>query len=418
MPTALKTPHDPYAAFRYANYRFYTLGLFFAEIGEQMLRVLVGYEIFQRTHSTLALGFIGFSIWLPIFLFMLPGGAVADRHNRKAIVLTGTFLFGLCAAGLGLSPLFSTPLAPMYGLLFLTGLTRAFNEPARRALLVHMVPREHFTNAITWNSNVNQMGMVAGPALGGMLYALIGFSNSCFVVAALELAVFLGYSAIRHPSAGPQGEPIGLKSLRDGLGFVWGTQLILATITMDLFVVLFGGATAMLPAYADDVLHCGSVGMGWLQAAIPLGAFLASLLMAHRPPMKKAGRSLLGAVAGFGGAIIVFGVSRWFWLSFLALLAAGALDLVSVIVRNTLVQVLTPDKMRGRVSAVSSIFISSSNELGGFESGVAATLLGLVPSVVMGGAASILVVLAVMRIWPEVAGLGSLEKLSSLTKKK
>jgi MFS family permease len=403
--------HDPYAAFRYSNYRFYTFGLFFAEIGEQMLRVLVGYEIFQRTHSTLALGFIGFSIWLPIFLFMLPGGAVADRHNRKAIVLAGTLLFGLCAAGMALSPRASSPLPLMYGLLFLTGLTRAFNEPARRALLLHMVPPEHSTNAITWNSNVNQMGMVAGPALGGMLYALIGFSNSCFLVAALELAVFLNYGAIRRPAGGAKGEPIGLQSLRAGLGFVGRTKLILATITMDLFVVLFGGATAMLPAYADDILRCGSVGMGWLQAAIPLGAFLTSIAMAHRPPMKKAGPVLLWAVAGFGGVIIVFGISRWFWLSFLALSAAGALDLVSVIVRQTLVQVLTPDRMRGRVNAVSSIFISSSNELGGFESGVAATLLGLVPSVVLGGAASILVVLAVLRIWPEVANLKSLEKL-------
>ncbi len=411
MPTPVKTRHNPYAAFRYPNYRFYTLGLFFAEIGEQMLRVLVGWEIFQRTHSTLALGFIGFSIWLPIFLFMLPGGAVADRHNRKVIVLIGTLLFGLCAAGLALSSRSSTPLPLMYGLLFLTGLTRAFNEPARRALLVHMVPREHFTNAITWNSNVNQMGMVAGPALGGMLYALIGFSNSCFLVATLELAVLLSYGAIRQSAAKSKGEPIGLQSLRAGLGFVWKTKLILATITMDLFVVLFGGAMAMLPAFADKILHCGSFGMGCLQAAIPLGAFLTSILMAHRAPMKKAGPALLWAVSGFGAAIIVFGVSRWFWLSFLALLAAGALDLVSVIVRQTLVQVLTPDSMRGRVTAVSSIFISSSNELGGFESGVAASLLGLVPSVVLGGVASILVVLAVLRIWPEMAGLKSLDKL-------
>ncbi len=403
--------HDPYAAFRYANYRSYTLAILFAEISEQMLGVAVSYEIYQRTHSTLALGFIGFVIWLPIFLFMLPGGAVADRHNRKSIVLAGTSLFAFCAAGLALSPRASSPLPLMFGLLFLTGLTRAFNEPARRSLLPLLVPRAYFTNAITWNSNVNQMGMVAGPALGGILYAAAGFSNTCFVVAALELGAFFSYGTLRQPPAAPRGEPIRLKSLRDGLAFVGKTKLILATITLDLFVVLFGGATAMLPAYADDVLRCGSSGMGWLKAAIPLGAFLTSILMAHRRPMEKAGQTLLWAVAGFGAATIVFGVSRWFWLSFLALLAAGALDLISVIVRSTLVQVLTPDSMRGRVTAVSSIFVSSSNELGGFESGLAATLLGLVPSVVLGGVASILVVLAVLRIWPEVAHLKSLGKL-------
>jgi hypothetical protein len=185
--------------------------------------------------------------------------------------------------------------------------------------------------------------------------------------------------------------------------------LILATITMDLFVVLFGGAVAMLPAFAEDVLHCGPAGLGWLQAAPAMGAFLVSLFITHLPPMKKAGRTLLWAVAGFGAATIVFGLSRVFWLSFLMMLITGALDLVSVIVRSTLVQVLTPDAMRGRVNAVSYIFIHSSNELGGFESGAAAALVGLVPSVVLGGLGSILVVLAVTRIWPQVAQLGSLQ---------
>ncbi len=414
-PIKLSKSHDPYAAFRYPNYRFYTLGLFFAEIGEQMLRVAVSYEIYQITHSKLDLGLIGLAIWLPIFLFILPGGVVADRYDRKAIVLAGTLLFGLCAAGLALAPRASSPLPLMYSLLFLTGLTRAFNEPARRALLPQLVPRKHLTNAITWNSNVVQIGMVAGPALGGMLFAPIGFSNVCYLVAAFEVIVFLGYGAVRLAPTVFKGEPIGLESLRVGLGFVRRTKMILATITMDLFVVLFGGATAMLPAYADDILHCGPGGMGWLLAAIPLGAFLTSMFLAHRPPMQKAGAVLLWAVAGFGAAVIVFGVSQWFWLSFLMLLAMGGLDFVSMLVRHTLVQVLTPDSMRGRTNSVNSMFISSSNELGGFESGLVATFLGLVPSVVVGGVASILVVLAVMRIWPEVAKLKSLEKLKPVS---
>ncbi len=402
---------EPYAAFRYANFRSYTFGVFFAEIGEQMVRVAVGYEIFQRTHSPLALGFIGLSIWLPIFIFTLPGGAVADRYNRKAIVLACSLLFVLCAVGLALAPRASNPVAVMYGLLFMTGLTRAFNDPARRSLLPQLVPRQQFTNAITWSSNVFQVGSVAGPALGGMLYSVIGYSNNCLLVAAAELVFFGGILAIRQVPVDYKGDPVGLKSLQTGLKFVWKTKLILATITMDLFVVLLGGATAMLPAYADDVLHCGAAGYGWLQAAQSLGAFVASMLIAHRAPMKKAGSALLWAVAGFGAATVIFGVSRWFWLSFAMLVVAGALDLISVIVRSTLVQVLTPDSMRGRVNAVSAIFISSSNELGGFESGVAAHFLGLVPSVALGGVGSIIVVLAVIRIWPEVARLGPLHQV-------
>ena len=224
----------------------------------------------------------------------------------------------------------------------------------------------------------------------------------------LELAFFANVLAIRQGRTPSKHEPLNLESLLTGLRFVRKNQLILATITMDLFVVLLGGAVAMLPAFTDDILHCGSVGLGWLQAAPSLGAFGTSMLLAHLGPMRKAGRTLLWAVAGFGAATIVFGLSRWYWLSFLMMFATGALDLISVIVRGTLVQVLTPDSMRGRVNAVSHIFINSSNELGGFESGATAALLGLVPSVVFGGVGSILVVLGVMALWPQVAKLGSL----------
>lgn len=225
----------------------------------------------------------------------------------------------------------------------------------------------------------------------------------------MELAFFGAVLAIRQSPTKFKGRPVSLQSILSGLQYVRKKSLILATITMDLFVVLFGGAMAMLPAYADDILHCGAAGMGWLYAAPPTGAFLASLVLAHRPPLKKAGATLLWSVAGFGLATIGFGFSRWFWLSFLMLAATGALDMVSVLVRGTLVQVLTPDALRGRVNAVTLIFIHSSGELGSFESGVAASLLGLVPSVVLGGVGSILVVLAVLRIWPEVGRLKSLQ---------
>ncbi len=407
-PRRHKQTLDPYAAFRYANYRYYIFGNALSVIGQQMLRMAVGYKIYQQTHSFLALGLVGLTIWLPIFFFMLAGGAMADRFNRKTIVLACNLLYALCAAGLALAPFSPAPLPLMYFFLFLTGLNRAFCDPARQALLPQLVPKKDFPNAITWNSSVFQISSVAGPALGGMLYALIGYSKVCGLEGVLELIFFASVLAIRQAPLNFKREPISLQSLLTGLRFVRKNKLILATITMDLFAVLLGGSVAMLPAFADDVLHCGPVGLGWLQAAPSLGAFLVTLFITHLPPMKKAGQTLLWAVAGFGAATIIFGLSNIFWLSFLMMLLTGGLDLVSVIVRGTLVQVLTPDAMRGRVNSVSYIFIHSSNELGGFESGAAAALVGLVPSVVLGGLGCILVVLAVTRIWPEVGKIKSL----------
>ncbi len=411
MPTQTKSRNarDPYSALRYANYRYYTLGNFVSVIGQQMLRAAVSYKIFNHTHSYWDLGLVGFFIWIPIFFFMLPGGGVADRFNRKYIVLSCNLLYALCAAGLAWAPSSSAPLPVMYFFLFLTGLNRAFCDPARQALLPQLVPKKDFTNAITWNSSIFQIASVAGPALGGTLYAAIGYSKVCEIGVLLELAFFANLLAVHQAPLAFKREPVTLQSLLTGLRFVRQNKLILATITMDLFVVLLGGAVAMLPAFAHDVLHCGPVGLGWLLAAPSLGAFLVTLLITHFPPMKKAGQTLLWAVAGFGVATIIFGLSHSFWLSFLMMLLTGGLDLISVIVRGTLVQVLTPDSMRGRVNAVSYIFIHSSNELGGFESGAAAKLLGLAPSVVLGGLGSILVVLAVTRIWPQVAKLGSLQ---------
>jgi len=410
LPTSrTKSLHDPYAAFRHANYRYYTFGNFLSVIGQQMLRLAVGWKIYQQTHSMFALGLVGLFIWIPIFFFMIPGGAVADRFNRKTIVLFCNLLYALSAVGLALAPLLPYSIPLMYSLLFITGFNRAFCDPARQALLPQLVPQKDFTNAITWNSSIFQVASVVGPALGGLVYALIGYSRVCGLDVLLELAFFAAVLAIRQERPVFKREPLNLDSLLTGLRFVRKNHLILATITMDLFVVLLGGAVAMLPAFAEDVLHCGSVGLGWLQAAPPLGAFVTSMLLAHHGPMKKAGRTLLWAVAGFGAATIVFGLSHWFWLSFLMMVVTGALDLISVIVRSTLVQVLTPDSMRGRVNAVSYIFIHSSNELGGFESGATAALFGLIPSVIFGGVGSILVVLGVTVLWPQVAKLGSLQ---------
>ncbi len=408
-PPTLKT-HDPYAAFRHANYRLYATGNFITVAGQQMLRVAVGFEVYRQTHSVWNLGLIGLAIWLPILLFMLPGGLAADRYSRKTIVLACQLMYACCSLGLALAASLSAPLWALYAILFMTGLTRAFSDPARQSLLPQLVPLPIFTNAVTWGSSIFQVASMVGSALGGFLISTMGYTRVCFLDSFFELVFFGFVLALNTLPRVFKREAVSLKSLLSGFKFVRDNRLILATISMDLFVVILGGATALLPAFSTDILACGAIGYGFLQAAPLVGAFLMAFLLAQRPPMKKAGLSLLWAVAGFGGATIIFGISKWYWLSFLMLFLTGALDNISVIVRSTLVQVLTPDAMRGRVTAVSYIFIHSSNELGGFESGATAALLGPVGSVVLGGVGSILVVLAVMRIWPEVGRFGSLEK--------
>jgi len=401
--------NDPYAAFRYPNFRNFTLGNFLSVLGQQMLRVAVNYEVYSQTHSVMASGLIGLFIWIPIFLFMLPGGILADRFNRKKLALACNLLFALCAAGLALAVHLSQPVTLIFAVLFLIGVARAFSDPPKNALLPELVPPKHFSNAIAWNSNVFQIASVAGPALGGFLYTLVGFSNVCWIDVSIEVLFFIFILTVRQ-SVKYKKEPISLNSLLQGLKFVRDTKLILATITMDLFAVILGGATALFPAFDDKILHCGAVGVGLLQTAIAIGAFTTSLLVAHLP-MKRAGVTLLWAVAGFGVVTIVFGLSHWYLLSWLMMFLAGAFDNISVIVRHTLVQVLTPNSMRGRITSVSYIFIHSSNELGGFESGAIAALVGLVPSVIIGGVGSLLVVLVVNKIWPEVGRIKSLTKL-------
>jgi MFS family permease len=401
---------DPYAALRHPNYRAYVIGNFIAVFGQQMLAVAIQWEIYAITNSTLALGLIGLVSWLPIFLFILPAGSLADRYNRKNIVLLSQLLFAACSFGLALTSHFHPTVWIMYVLLFFTGLSRALSDPAKQALLPQLVPEKDFPNAMTWSSTVFQTASMVGPALGGFLIALWGYPMIYLMdtLCALSFFYFIWTLKYTHDDSLINNKKVSIESLSAGLKFVWNTKIILATITMDLLVVILGGAVALLPAFAKDVLHSGPMALGFLRAAPAIGAFLMATLSAHLPPMKKSGVVLLWAVTGFGLATIVFGLSHWFWLSLLMMFLTGAFDNISVIVRSTLVQVLTPDAMRGRVTAVSYIFIHSSNELGGFESGATAALFGLVPSVVFGGIGSILVVLAVYFIWPQIAQLGSL----------
>lgn len=440
---------DPYAAFRTPSYRLYALGYFISVLGRTGISVAVGYELYQRTHSATALGLIGLVGALPVILFALPAGHLADRANRKAILMTAQL--GMTFASLLLWLLsrhhaavpswpvleqFSGAIAAtarffgekhevafgpavplMFGAIFLNSCARAFGWAARGAFVANLIPREQLTNAITWNSSLFQMSSLIGPALAGLMIATLGVSSAYALDVLCGLGFFLCLIGVRHTR---EAAPAVQSDLLSGLRFVWRSKAILGAITLDLFAVLVGGAVALLPVFAEEILHVGPAGLGWLRSAPALGALVMGFALAHAPPLRRAGLVLLWAVIGFGVATAVFGMSRNFALSFVALALTGALDNVSVVVRHTLVQLLTPDAMRGRVSAVNNVFINSSNELGQLESGLTAALFGTLfgsiaagaaASVIGGGIGVIVVVLLVAWRLPEVRQIGALHEL-------
>jgi MFS family permease len=405
----MQEAHDPYAALRHRDYRRLLAGNVLASVANEMQGMVVGWELYERTDSQLALGLVGLVQFAPVFFLALPAGHVADRLNRKKLVIATRGLAAITSLGLAALSFWQGPVVLVFVCLLLTGVVTAFSAPARWALVPQVVPAVDLHNAVTWNSSGWQIASMLGPALGGLVLGVTRQAVGAYLIAG---ACSLGCAALFagiHPRAVERHTGgVTLASLLAGVRFVWQQKLILATITLDLFAVLLGGATALLPVFARDILDVGPVGLGWLRAAPSIGALLMAVLLAHLPPMRRAGPTLLVSVAGFGVATVVFGLSRDHTLSFAMLALTGALDNISVVVRGTLVQVLTPDVMRGRVSAVNAIFIGSSNELGAFESGATAELFGAVPSVVGGGVGTVLVVLAVAWAWPQVLRLGSL----------
>jgi len=403
---------DPYAVWRSSNYRRYSISWFSLVFSKQVETVAVGIFIYDRTRDPLALGWIGLVQALPVMLLAIAGGQIADRWDRRRVLLI-TFAVGAAVSfGLLLTTLWGAPLRWMYVLLGIGAINQALGFPSRGALLPQLVPAEIFSNAVTWNSTIFQIASMTGPAVGGLVLGPKKYAPAAFAL--VTVCRLLSVAAIAGVKSGQKmnaAESISLESVIAGVRYVWAAKLILATITLDLFAVLFGGATYLLPIYAEDILHVGASGLGFLRSSEAAGAVCMALLMAHLPPMKHAGRTLLWAVAGFGAATIVFGFSPWFWLSLAMMFLVGAFDNVSVVVRHTLVQMLTPDPMRGRVSAVNGIFIVASNDLGGLESGVTARLFGPVISVVGGGVGAILVVLATAWKWPQILTIGSLEKI-------
>jgi MFS family permease len=407
----MEVPHDPYTALRFPDFRRLLTGNMLASIGTQMQSVAVGWELYHRTDSASALGLVGLVQFLPVILLSLPAGHAADRFSRKGLLMGAQALMASASLGLAFLSFTQGPIPLMYFCLLITGISQAFNSPSRWALVAQVVPEEALANAMTWNSSGWQIALVVGPALGGLVIEETGAAGIAYVLTAMCCLTCAVLVALLHPRSSIRlREPASLKTLLAGVHFVWSSPIILATITLDLFAVLFGGATALLPIYAKDILQVGPTGLGWLMAAPSLGALVMGLALAYRPPLKRPGRALLWAVAGFGVATIVFGISRNFLLSLSMLALTGALDNISVVVRSTLVQVLAPDEMRGRVSAVNAIFISSSNQLGAFESGITAAAFGPIVSVAGGGLATLLVVALVIWKWPQVLRLGPLHK--------
>jgi MFS family permease len=384
----------------------YLVARFASSFAVQMQTVAVGAQVYELTRDPLDLGLIGLSQFVPFVLLVLFAGQAADRWNRRSIVL-GCFAVELaCAAALLWLTLrgFSDPW-PVFAVMVVFGMARAFMAPAGQALMPNLVPPALFRNAVGINSSMWQVSTIAGPALGGVLYGLAGPATvygTVAVLLALSVAFMLAVRAPRQPAV---TEPASLQTLFEGLRFVWRRKPVLGAISMDLFAVLFGGATALLPAYAADVLKVGPEGLGWLRAAPGIGAALTAAYLTVRPISRHAGRWMFGGVVVFGVATIVFGVSENFWLSLAVLVVLGAADMVSVFVRHVLVQLETPDAMRGRVGAVNSMFIGASNELGEFESGLTAAWWGLKPAVVVGGFATLAVAGLWARWFPELRRL-------------
>jgi len=382
-----------------------------------MLQVALGWELYERTHSALALGLVGLVTAIPVVVLALPAGHLADRMDRKKIVIMAQMVFVAMSLSLAALSYAAGPIFLMFAILLVRGTAQAYNNPARSALLPRLVPPGVFANAVTWSSSGFQIAAVIGPAIGGLVIAIEHRATDAYIIdAALTSIYFVMLLGIRGDGV-PKGEAANalkprermtIESLVAGMRFVRDTKVILAALTLDLFAVLFGGATALLPIFAKDVLQVGPEGLGWLRAAPSVGALVVMMTIAHRPPMQRTGWNLILAVAGFGIATVVFGLSRSFYLSMAMLLLLGGLDGISMIIRGTLVQLWTPDEMRGRVSAVNSVFIDMSNELGGFESGALAAAVGPIAAVVGGGIGTIIVVAGVAWAWPELRRLGTM----------
>ncbi len=390
---------DPYAVVRIPDFKYFITAKIFVTIAIQMQAVIVGWQIYSLTKDPFALGLVGLAEALPALSVALYAGHVADSHNRRFIVITAYGVLLGCFSTLAFlssetfSPSDPSKIVAIYSVVFVTGLARGFLNPAMFGLLSQCVPSGLYPQSSAWNSSLAQLAIVLGAALSGLVYAWVGYSASYLIDAAL-VVVAIGSILFISPKPTPalvQGQKLS-ESLLSGLKFVFSHQVFVGALALDLFAVLFGGAVALLPVFAEDILHTGPQGLGMLRAAPSVGACLLAVYLIYRPPLRRTGRVLLTSVAGFGVCMILFALSENFFLSLFVLALSGAFDNVSVVVRSIILQTMTPQEMKGRVASVNSMFIGSSNEIGAFESGVTAKLFGVIPSVVAGGCMTLVVV--------------------------
>ncbi|EHQ28270.1 MFS transporter [Mucilaginibacter paludis] len=396
----VSTKKDPFAALRYSEFRSYLGMRFFFTFAYQMQAVIIGYYIYQQTKDAFALGMIGLVEAIPSIGIALYGGYVADKSEKKKLLIKIFAVMWVCSTVMLLVTLpqahqyvsSSLALIIIYLMIFCIGLARGFYGPTAFSVMTHIIPRELYPNSSTWNSSAYQTASVIGPMVGGLIFAYAGITSTFVVVVVFITIALIAISLLkRHPAEYVPKESI-YHSLSEGINFVFKTRMMLGALSLDLFSVLFGGVVAVLPIFANDILKVGAEGFGLMRSIDSIGAVLTMLVMTRYSPMGKPWRNLLIAVTGFGISIICFGLSRSFYWSLFFLFTLGAFDSISVLIRSTIMQVLTPDKMRGRVSAVNSMFIGSSNEIGAFESGLTAKYMGAIPSVLFGGSMTLIVV--------------------------
>ena len=412
--------NDPYAALRFKEFRVFLVVRFSMVFAWTMQFVVIEWEVYSLTKDPFSLGIIGLMEVIPAVAMALFAGHIVDQNEKKGLLVKCILGFSIISLGLFFITWKEVTsqisknyiLYIIYFLVFLGGIVRAFIGPTIFSLFSLLVPKRIYPNAATWSSSIWQMGAVIGPAVGGFAIHLIGVNSSMFLIVGFSIIALVALSQIpKKPILNPNiGEPI-MCSLKEGVKFVMSTKVILGALTLDMFAVLFGGAMALLPIYAQDILLVGSQGFGVLRAAPAVGALIIMFTSAHFPLTKNAGLKLLGAIFVFGACIIVFGLSTSFWVSVIALFLSGAADGISMVIRQTILQLRTPDAMRGRVASVNSIFVGSSNELGAFESGLTAKLMGTVTAVVFGGIMTILTVVSTGLIFPAFRKLDLQEDL-------
>jgi len=415
------TPNKPdaYAVLKIKEFRLFLTARFVITVAVQMQSIIVGWQIYEMTKDPLSLGLIGLSEAIPFIVMAFFSGHIADTFNRRTIILSSLFVYFLCAVLLLLFTvhlkfiLTDFHIVPIFIVIAVTGFARAFIYPAQTAFMAQLVPRALYTNSSTWNSTTWHIAAVTGPAIGGLIYGFLGITwayRLVVILVGLGFVLFLFIRSKAMPIKETQESIV--QSIRSGVQFVFQNQILLGALSLDMFAVLFGGAVAMLPVFAAEVLFVGPQGLGFLRAAPAAGAVIMALYLAYHPPLKNTGTKLFISVAGFGMSMILFALSKNYYLSLGLLALSGMFDNISVIVRHTILQLYTPDHMRGRVASVNSVFIGSSNEIGSFESGLAAKLMGLIPSVIFGGGMTLLITGITARLSPQLRKMNLGDKVS------